>query len=298
MLFDRQKQLLALLGALGGKATNLDFQKLLFLYCQEASDLAPFEFVPYRYGAFSFTSYADRRKLTQLGFLTQEEKSWELTELGRKSAAVGRDTLGRITAFTRCQGGLRGDALVAETYRHFPYYAVRSEIAGRVLKGDAAARRRIDAARPKPKPASVATLGYEGRTLENYLNTLLRAGVTLLCDVRSNPISRKYGFSKGTLSSACENLGIRYEHLPELGIASERRKNLDFQADYDKLFRKYEREDLPKQIPALEKIRDWVHSGSTVALTCYELAPHQCHRHCVSEALERKFGPKLAAVHL
>ena len=34
-LFNRQKVLIALVNALGGKVGNLDFQKLLFLYCQE-----------------------------------------------------------------------------------------------------------------------------------------------------------------------------------------------------------------------------------------------------------------------
>jgi hypothetical protein len=33
-LFDRQRQLLRLLDELGGRLGNLDFQRLLFLYCQ------------------------------------------------------------------------------------------------------------------------------------------------------------------------------------------------------------------------------------------------------------------------
>lgn len=69
----------------------------------------------------------------------------------------------------------------------------------------------------------------------------------MLCDVRRNPWSRKYGFSKSTLSNACEGVGIRYEHLPELGIVSDARRNLETQADYDALFAHYERYDLPKQ---------------------------------------------------
>lgn len=45
---------------------------------------------------------------------------------------------------------------------------------------------------------------------------------------------------KGTLSKACEGVGIRYEHLPELGIASDERRNLETQADYDALFAQYD----------------------------------------------------------
>jgi uncharacterized protein (DUF488 family) len=122
--------------------------------------------------------------------------------------------------------------------------------------------------------------------------------VTLLCDVRRNPISRKYGFSKSTLAKGCDGVGIRYEHLPELGIASEQRQSLGTQADYDALFVEYERVTLPEQGEALAKIREWVRSGERVGLTCYELLPQQCHRHCLAEALERDFGKALAAKHL
>ena len=42
MLFDRQKRLLALVDALGGEIGNLDFQKLLFLYCSEVEQSPTF----------------------------------------------------------------------------------------------------------------------------------------------------------------------------------------------------------------------------------------------------------------
>jgi uncharacterized protein (DUF488 family) len=88
------------------------------------------------------------------------------------------------------------------------------------------------------------------------------------------------------LRKACEGVGIRYEHLPELGIASEERRDLKTQADYDALFAIYERNDLPRQTGVLEKIGNWIEQGERVALTCYEAQPGQCHRHCVSEAVE------------
>ncbi len=295
-LFDRQRQLLTLLDAFGGSAGNLDFQKLLFLYCQEPSASCPYEFVPYKFGAFSFTSYADRRKLIERGFLANDEHQWQLTDAGRKVIGRTQDLL--LTAFARAVGSVRGDALVAETYRRFPYYATRSEIAERVLRGDAAALARIESARPVAKPPAVSTIGYEGRTLERYLNDLLRAGITILCDVRRNPISRKYGFSKNTLAKGCEGVGIRYEHVPELGIASDQRQSLETQADYDALFANYEVKSLPKQGPAVAKIVAWVRDGERVALTCYELLPQQCHRHCVAEAIETRLGKGFATNHL
>ena len=252
--------------------------------------------MPYRLGALSFTSYADRRKLVERGLLADDEEDWRLTEDGRK--AIGRTTDPELSAFARRHRDLRGDALVAETYRRFPYYATRSEISERVLRGDSAALERIEAARPVGRLAAVSTLGYEGRTLESYLNELLRPGVTLLCDTRRNAISRKYGFSKSTLSNGCEGVGIRYEHLPELGIASEQRRSLETQADYDALFAEYERTNLPQQTETLAKIAGWVKAGERVTLTCYERLPQHCHRHCVAEALESTFGREFAARHL
>jgi uncharacterized protein (DUF488 family) len=91
---------------------------------------------------------------------------------------------------------------------------------------------------------------------------------------------------------------MRYEHLPELGIASDRRKGLETPADYEALFSEYEREDLPAQGDALQRIKAWIRDGHRVALTCFEREPQSCHRHCVAEALERLEMPRRAARHL
>jgi len=156
----------------------------------------------------------------------------------------------------------------------------------------------IRTARPAVEVPGICTIGYEGRSLEGYLNQLIEAGVTLLCDVRRNPRSRKYGFSESTLAKTCDGVGIRYEHLPMLGIPSEERRFLATQSDYDALFDAYTRQTLSRQEHALQLIRQWVDDGMRVALTCVERLPQQCHRHCIAEALERKFGKPFGPVHL
>jgi hypothetical protein len=298
MLYARQMRLLALLDALGGTVANLDFQKLLFLYCQETDAPSDYEFIPYRLGAFSFTSYADRRKLVQYGLIGTDEQTWILTVTGRKAIEGKHEILKPFQIFARKYQELRGDTLVAESYRRYPYYGTRSEIAPRVLIKDPGALLRIDKARTPHGHAGLATIGYEGRSFEGYLNTLIESGVTVLCDVRRNPFSRKYGFSKSTLSKGCESIGIRYEHLPELGIASEQRQDLKTQSDYDRLFQRYVREVLPMQGAALQKICNWVKNGEKVALTCYERLPIQCHRKHVAERLVKEFGCGFAPIHL
>jgi len=297
MLFERQRLLLTLLDAVGSPVGHTDFQKLLFLYTRECESAPSYEFVPYKFGAFSFTSYADKRKLVAEALLAEDDQNWTLTDAGRTAARRQAVEPLRVATFCRQHSRLRGNALIVEQYRRHPYHATRSEILDK-LRLEPEALARIAAAKPRRQPAGLVTIGYEGRSLESYLNELLRDGVTKLCDVRRNPLSRKYGFSKGTLSKACEGVGIRYEHLPELGIASEQRRALHTQADYDALFAEYERENLPKQRAALEKISGWVATGERVALTCFERLPQQCHRHCVAEALERIGGSKLSAHHL
>jgi hypothetical protein len=305
MLFARQRTFLALFEALGGVVSKngalsaKDFQKLLFLYAQEWEDTPSYEFVPYRYGGFSFTSYADKRKLAATGFIQENpDESWELTDKGRAETAKTPALHARARRFAAAHADLRGDALLRKVYLQYSYYATQSKILEEVLP-DADDRKKIAEARPPKQAPGLVTIGYEGRSLEAYLNTLLRDSVTLLCDVRRNPLSRKYGFSKKTLSESCERVGVCYRHLPELGIASECRQELHTQADYDALFAIYERDSLPRQTAALDKIKNWILTENhRVALTCFEAAPCQCHRHCVADALGAQGIPALVPRHL
>lgn len=298
MLFERQRVILTLLKALDGPIGHMDFQKLLFLYTKECEEKPSYEFVPYRFGGFSFTSYADKRRLIEVDLLEEDEQQWQLTKAGRQEAIRRPVSPEQVARFCRQHAGLRGNTLIAEIYRRYPYYATRSEIVEKVLP-DVESRKRVAEASFNQSGPALLTIGYEGKCLEGYLNQLLQAGVTLLCDVRRNPLSRKYGFSKLTLSKACEGVGIRYEHLPELGIDSDKRRNLETQKDYDALFALYEREYLPGQNAALDRIRRWlVDDEQRVALTCFEELPQQCHRHCVAKVFERSGDGRLEPVHL
>jgi len=189
---------------------------------------------------------------------------------------------------------LRGDSLIACSYREYPYWATRSRIAETVLHGNDAALAAIERVRPVRSIAKLCSIGYEGRSLEGYLNALLKAGVSVLCDVRKNPVSRKFGFSKKTLSHVCGELDIRYEHLPQLGIASDDRQELCDLADYQVLFRKYEQTVLVNEPETLCRIAAWVKADECVALTCYERLPEYCHRTRVAQAVEKLIGVKAA----
>ena len=295
-LLPRQQLLISLLGAFDCPVPNLQFQKLLFLYCQESDEPSRYQFVPYRFGAFSFTSYADRRKLTDRGLLIDEASIWQLTPSGRRAALDFRQPA--VDAFVDRHRMVPVNELVAESYRRHPYFAIRSEIAKTTLGEDRAAMRNIEAARPRAKPITLLTIGYEGRSLECYLNLLLQAGVTLLCDVRRNAVSRKYGFAKSTLGNACTTLGIRYEHLPQLGISAEQRRSLSGQEDYQQLFSEYEKHHLPRQQDALRRAIRWIESRECVALTCYERDVDDCHRSRIALEIDRRIDMRAPLQHL
>lgn len=283
-LYARQKLLLALVEATGGRVSAIDFQKLLFLYSLKWEKEPTFQFVPYRFGCFSFESYVDRNTLIRKGLLIPEEdSSWHISN--KAKPYVPKDLVEKLKVFVSRTVPERGDALVARTYREAPFYASRSEIVDRVIP-DSEERKKIRSENEAPATPALFTIGYEGDTIDGYLNRLVRNGVQLLCDVRRNPLSRKPGFSKTKLSQYCERLGIGYRHLPDLGIPNHRRRELKSQADYDALFEEYRNEDLPQQGAAISELLALLKEHSRIALTCFEKEAHSCHRHCVAEAME------------
>jgi uncharacterized protein (DUF488 family) len=292
IIYKRQKLLLSLVEAAGGVLAATDLQKLLFLYTSKFEKEPSFKFVPYRYGCFSFQSYADRHTLIRKGMLLKkEDSSWEITPLAKPY--LDKETSSLTQLFVNRTVPERGKPLVEKVYREEPFFASRSEIIDEIFP-DSKEREKILSAVKVPCGKALFTLGYEGDSIDGYLQRLIKNGVKLLCDVRRNPLSRKTGFSKKQLDTYCSRVGIEYRHLPELGIPGHRRRELNSQADYDALFAEYEAEDLPKQKEAIQTLLELLESYQRIALTCFELEPHSCHRHCVSEVMESHAGCPIA----
>ncbi len=193
-------------------------------------------------------------------------------------------------------GNLRGNDLLRAVYIAHPYYAINSEIAVDIL--DARSRDSVEEARPAPIDASLFTIGYEGIVLETYLRKLNSNGVRILCDVRRNPVSMKFGFSKNQLRNAVNALSIEYLHITELGIESNKRKNLKSAGDYSELFKEYKLSTLPNQTSALELIERAINESGKVALTCFEASHEQRHRGCVSDAIQMRGISENQIAHL
>lgn len=268
---------------------SVEIQKLMFLFTRTEEDAPSYEFFPYLRGGYSSTLRKDMNRLEEKGWIRElATKRWVLTETGKVEAYSRRATWWHFRDFVT-RFPYRRNELVSYVYRRYPYWAINSAVKDKVLGGDVKALQAIEDEKPKSH-LELASIGYEGRSLENYLNALIRNGIEVLCDVRKNPISRKYGFSKATLEAACKGVDIEYRHYPQLGIPSEERRELNCQADYDQLFDWYEKTVLPQQTDAVAGLSNLVSTGCGVALTCFEANPAQCHRTRVLAAIEQRTG--------
>lgn len=294
MIIYRRKILLALLQALGGKVPRLDFQKYLFLLSR-VQKKAAYDFVPYKYGCFSFQSYADRRSLEAAKVLKCSD-DWCLVSDEDFCSEVSTEDQAVIQDVVREYSKLRGNKLVQYVYREYPYFAIRSEIANSILDSNEMAA--VKQAEPVKDGQGFFSIGYEGKSIDAYLDTLIRNGIKAVCDVRKNPLSRKYGFSRRQLESCLQGVGITYYPLTGLGIESADRGELDTFEDYQRLFDEYEKTTLPRQKEALNEMISVLSSHKRVAITCFEADHTWCHRSRVAKALEQHPNYAKAVVHL
>jgi len=273
-MFTRQKILLAILEQFGGELARKQLQKLLFLYCQQA-DCNIYDFVPHKYGCYSFQAAADQTKLITKGYL-EDVDNWKLakpTEIFDKLGYRERDA---IWALKKQFRDFDQDEIIRHVYVNFPYFAIRSKIAKELL--DEKQMKAVKKATPVVRESLICSIGYEGISLEAYLNRLIQMDVNVVCDVRKNPLSRKFGFSKTALKNALAAIGIEYMHFRDLGISSNKRQELNSQSDYDALFDEYEQTTLKGQQKILSELKELISSGKRIALLCYEKLPQQCHR--------------------
>lgn len=150
----------------------------------------------------------------------------------------------------------------------------------------------------KDEKSCFFTIGYQGKSLENYLYCLMENNIKALCDVRKNPISRKHGFSKRQLEKAVNDIGIEYMHMPEFGIASEKRRNLKTREDYEYLFEDYKNTTLKNNLHAIEKLYKLFLDKKRVAITCFETDVCMCHRGEITKALTQLKDWKYEIKHI
>ena len=283
-MFYRRKVILALTQLLGGKIEKNRIQKLLFLYTQRKRN-AEYDFVPYKFGCYSFSAKAD------LETMIKNESFLLIDDCYVKNSTIDYvkglkvDDQKILKDVVRLYGNMSRDSLVKHIYINFPYYATKSAILNDVLVGEQLLQ--VLKLKTDKNDKILFTIGYEGISLEKYLNKLITNDIKLLVDVRKNPLSMKFGFSKSLLKKYCQSLDINYLHIPEVGINSDQRQELNEQQDYDNLFDIYKKTTLLETKSHQETIINLLLSHDRIALTCFEADICRCHRKPLAEAIEK-----------
>jgi len=268
----RQRTILRLLSVAGDQVSTTQLQKYIFLLREETSlgcDPAFYEFLPYKYGPYSFAAQREIDALVAYGYMESSTTSLDITTLGKtESNEIGSDAARAVLAIFSKYGRTPLRSLLKDVYTRYPWYATNSDLKDLVPH---------DVPKPKAAPVAVYTMGYENRSVDGFLNKLLRAGIRKIVDVRANPVSRKYGFARSSLASLAGRLGLGYMHCPELGISSEKRRNAQTPDEFRRLFGYYERETLPEEAGAVAKVAELVKTVPSV-LVCMEKEAVDCHR--------------------
>jgi uncharacterized protein (DUF488 family) len=294
-MYYRRKILLSLLQAFDGELDKMSLQKLLFLLSRQQADKS-FHFIPYKFGCFSFQANADLGTMVKYKLISESGNNWKIADSVDYIKELKVKDQFAIKYIKSQFGAYSKDELVKLTYQNYPYYAINSAIATNILNSEELAK--IERQKPSKTETVLFTIGYEGVSLEEYLNKLIINDVRVLCDVRKNSLSMKYGFSKSQLQKACKGVGIEYVHIPEVGIESNKRQELNTQADYDKLFVFYKANTLRNEIEKQKEILSLLQSKKRVALTCFEANIYQCHRKHLAESISKMQGFNYELKHI
>jgi len=135
----------------------------------------------------------------------------------------------------------------------------------------------------------IATIGYEGVEIDQFISALQKENINLLIDVRDLPLSRKRGFSKNKLAEILSDYGISYIHLRGLGDPKPGREAAragDY-TRFQRIFRAHLRSDVAQT--DLAQAADLA-LNYRACLMCYEADHVHCHRSIVADSLAQVTG--------
>jgi uncharacterized protein (DUF488 family) len=131
---------------------------------------------------------------------------------------------------------------------------------------------------------NITTIGFAGKTAEEFFDLLRAAGVKKLIDIRENRGGQLSAFAKHPDLSYFLRViaGIVYVHEPRLAPSKEIRESYRATKDwpdYETCFLQLMRDrDIPRSLESLDL-------AGTVALLCSEPGPEKCHRRLVADIL-------------
>lgn len=270
MLNTRQKCLLYFMKKTR-KSSKLKLAKIFFLMGQEGrlgNEFKFYRFIPYKFGPYSFELFHDIEELEQKKMLTTDDNTvFYMGEDVRLAFGITH----ALNYYVEEPFKLSDSELMDRVYSEYPEYTIFSEISKKKSY--------------KRDRTGVYSIGYEGKSVDEFLMELIQEKVQVLVDVRNRPWSMKFGFKKHTLQSFCGGLGIEYINIPDLGIPGSYRKKLETKGDYEILFKRY-KQIITKKEDELNNLKDMA-KKKRIALMCFESNPEYCHRTIIARELAR-----------
>ncbi|MDI6737232.1 MAG: DUF488 family protein [Nanoarchaeota archaeon] len=271
LLKNRQKVLLKIIQGLQKKgiSSRRAIVKALFLLKKEYfadKTLKFYSFYPYKQGPFSQLCFSDLRKFNSEGMIDDSEA--KLTDKGIKAANEIKimesdihHLLGRFT---------NEKEMLDYVYSQYQPYTIKSQLISP----------------KKEQKTGFCTIGYEGKDIDSFLNVLIQNNINMVVDVRNNAFSMNFCFIGKKLKQYLNDAEIDYMHMPELGVESEDRANLNSKEDYEKLFLKY-RQSLPLRQKYLDSVEK-EGNNKRIALLCFEKDVSTCHRREIARHIRNK----------
>jgi len=144
---------------------------------------------------------------------------------------------------------------------------------------------------------TICTIGFAGKTAEQFFSLLTQAGVRRVVDIRENRSGQLSGYAKHPdLEFFLARIaGIDYGHEPLLAPTPEMRKayrKIKDWPQYEATFLALMRE---RGFPGSVELPV---SAGTLALLCSEAGPEKCHRRLVAELLAEHLRTRGHAVQV
>lgn len=134
--------------------------------------------------------------------------------------------------------------------------------------------------------ADFYTVGYEGRTTEDLMSALTRAGVRTLLDIRFTPLSMyRPDLSKSNFQRRIEAAGMVYLHAPDCGVPKDIRAKSIATGTRDTIWEWYDANVINQRFEF--NLHWFLNLEHPVAMMCVECDPEECHRHRIFLALEK-----------
>jgi len=289
----RQKIILSLLSQSNRGYKLIPFVKLMFLLGEETElrkHISYYDFVPYRFGPFSFTLYQEVNNLRKYGYIAEVESeirtNTDLLHLVTDAVrTLPKHIKMAVSEIARRYGKLDQNTLLRDVYDRYKWFTIHSELS-EFKTTDIILRE---------APVAIYTAGYEQQSIESFLNSFLKRGIKKIIDTRANPVSRRFGFAKSRLIEITMKLGLEYCHVPELGIKSTYRKNLTTPESYRQLLDLYESEMLSGKVSNISQVGKMMLNMPSV-LICMEGDERRCHRSRLAAAIAAETN--LSVIHL